>query len=259
MRIFGSWMQFFRNMFKNSLGTQTLIEEPIFPLVSYNPDTNIWKCVGTGFFIQGLGGFVTAKHVFLDNSGQPLPTLYGVQTTATNERHLRPIKHVVTHPNADICIGMLGKRRLRGGVNVDPEIATAFSLKFQRLDNGDKVKSYAFPLTEKDSLETGEFEFTFQGKWAVGEIVDFHEKGSPVVRNRCYQTTMNIEHGASGGPVLRNDLVIGINSSGMEVMENETPISFVTPIDLILDLSVPNGQDLITVKELVDNGSIVGQ
>ena len=107
-------------------------------------------------------------------------------------------------------------------------------------------------------MYTLEYEFTFSGKWATGEIIDFHEEGSPVVRNRCYQTTMLIEHGASGGPVLKNDLVIGINSSGMEVMENEIPISFVTPIDLILDLSVPNGKGTITIKELVEGGSIVG-
>lgn len=77
-----------------------------------------------------------------------------------------------------------------------------------------------------------------------------------MVRNRCYQTTMTIEHGASGGPVLKNDLVVGINSSGMDLPEGEIPISFITPIDLILDLSVPNGDQLISIKELVTNGSI---
>jgi hypothetical protein len=244
-----------KNMFKNYLGTDTLIEEPIFPLVSFNPETGVWKCVGTGFFIQGLGGFVTAKHVFFDNECNPLPTLYGVQTTAANERHLRPIKHVVPHTEADICVGMLGKRRLQGGINIDPEIATSFSLNFKKLDSGDKVRTYAFPLTETNALEGGEYEFTFSGKWAAGEIVDFHEEGSPVVRNRCYQTTMLIEHGASGGPVIKNNLVIGINSSGMDVMENEIPFSFVTPIELILDLSVPNGKGTITIKELVKEGS----
>ncbi len=68
-------------MFKNSLGEDVDQEVPIFPLISYSPDKNIWKCVGTGFFIQPLGGFVTAKHVFYDNSGKNLPTLYAVQTT----------------------------------------------------------------------------------------------------------------------------------------------------------------------------------
>jgi len=243
-------------MFKNSLGTKTLAEELIFPLVSFNPDSNIWKCVGTGFFIQGYGGFVTAKHVFFDNTGEPLPTMFGIQSTSSNELHVRPVENLALHIHADIGVGMLGKRRMKGKINIEPVIAPSFTLNFHRQKNGDNVRTFAFPLTETQTFENGEFEFTFIGKWSVGQIVDFHEEGSPMVRNRCYQTNMDIEHGASGGPVLNNDLVIGINSSGMEVMESESPISFVTPIDLILDLSVPYGKDSISIKELTKNGSI---
>lgn len=245
-------------MFKNSFGKETYQEEPIFPLVSYNPETDTWKCVGTGFFIQGYGGFVTAKHVFFENNGDHLPTIYAVQTTSNMERHIRSLKHFVVHPEADIAVGFLGKRRLRG-VDVTPEIATSFTLNFEKLNVGDHVRTYAFPLTEKKNLNDNQVEFTFAGKWATGEIVDFHEEGSPLVRNRCYQTTMTIEHGASGGPVLKNNLVVGINSSGMNLPEGEIPISFITPIDLILDLSVPNNGHLIPIKELVANGSITAK
>ncbi len=244
------------SMFKNSFGTETYQEEPIFPLVTYIPNKNIWKCVGTGFFIQGYGGFVTAKHVFFDNNGEHLPTLFAVQTTSKMERHIRVLKHFVVHPEADIAVGFLGKRRLKGGVNVTPEIATSFMLNFDKLNVGDTVRTYAFPLTQTEILGGGEFEFTFAGKWAAGEIVDFHEEGSPLVRNKCYQTTMVIEHGASGGPVLRNSLVVGINSSGMTLPKDEIPVSFVTPIDLILDLAVPNDDKLISIKDLIANGSI---
>lgn len=243
-------------MFKNSLGRETYQEEPIFPLVSYDPDTGIWKCVGTGFFIQGCGGFVTAKHVFFDNKGNHLPTLYAVQTTLKMERHIRTLNHFVVHPEADIAVGFLGSRRLKGGVNMTPEIATSFILNFDKLNIGDSVRTYAFPLTEKKDLDDGQVEFTFAGKWAAGTVVDFHEEGSPIVKNRCYQTTMTIEHGASGGPVLKNNLVVGINSSGMNLPEGEVPVSFITPIDLILDLSVPNDDKQISIKELVASGSI---
>lgn len=129
-------------------------------------------------------------------------------------------------------------------------------MNFEKLNDGDSVRTYAFPLTEKQDLEDGQVKFTFSGKWATGSVVDFHEEGSPIIKNRYYQTTMAIEHGASGGPVLKNNLVVGINSSGMNLPEGETVISFITPIDLILDLSVPIGDKLITIKELVANGSI---
>lgn len=175
------------------------------------------------------------------------------------ERHIRVLKHFVAHPEADIAVGFLGKRRLKGGVDVTPEIATSFILNFEKLNVGDSVRTYAFPLTQTENLGDGQFGFTFAGKWATGNIVDFHEDGSPLVRNRCYQATMIIEHGASGGPVLKNNLVVGINSSGMTLPEGEVPISFVTPIDLILDLSVPNDDKLISIKELVANGSIAAK
>jgi S1-C subfamily serine protease len=246
-------------MFKNSLGTETYQEEAIFPLVTYFPAKNIWRCVGTGFFIQGYGGFVTAKHVFFDNNDEHLPTLFAVQTTPTMERHIRILKHFVAHPDADIAVGFLGKRRLKGGADVTPEIAASFILNFEKLNVGDRVRTYAFPLTQTENLGEGQFEFTFAGKWADGDIVDIHEEGSPLVRNRCYQTTMKIEHGASGGPVLKNDLVVGINSSSMTLPDGEVPISFVTPIDLILDLSVPNDDKMISIRDLVANGSITAK
>lgn len=243
-------------MFKNSLGEEVDQEVPIFPLISYNPDRNVWKCVGTGFFIQPLGGFVTAKHVFYENDGNHLPTLYAVQTTAAGERHVRTLKHFVPHPWADIAIGFLGKRRLQGGQNVTPEVSVPFTLNFAALNVGDYVRTYAFPLTETEASDDGSHQFTFAGKWSAGTVVDCHEEGSPLVRNKCYQTTMTIEHGASGGPVLKDDLVVGVNSSGMNVMEGEIPISFITPIEFILDLSVPQDDRMIPVKELIDGGSI---
>ncbi|HEY5371071.1 MAG TPA: trypsin-like peptidase domain-containing protein [Hanamia sp.] len=242
-------------MFTNSLGQKVDQEEPIFPLISFNSATKIFKCVGTGFFIQPLGGFVTARHVFFDNNGQNLPTLYAIQTTSNQERHVRVLRHIVTHPDADIAIGFLGQRRL-AGKNIKPEIASPFTLSFDTLNAGDKIRTYAFPLTETQNLDNGKIEFTFSGKWSTGEVVDFHEEGSPLVHNKCYQTTMKIDHGASGGPVLKNDLVVGINSSGMDLFENDVPLSYITPINYILDLFVPSGDEIISVKELIDGGSI---
>ncbi len=243
-------------MFTNSDGKEVLTEEPIFPLVSFNPDTKIWKCVGTGFFIQAIGGFVTAKHVFFENDGTHLPTVFAIQTTSSNERHVRVLKHFVAHESADIAVGLLGPRRLHGGKNVPSQNATPFTLNFGNINIEDQVRTYAFPLSERKALDSGEYEFTFKGKWSAGKVVEYCEDGSPLVRNPCYQTTMLIDHGASGGPVLKNNLVVAINSSSMQVLEGETPISFITPIDFILDLSVPENDTLIPIKELIEKGVI---
>ncbi len=63
---------------------------------------------------------------------------------------------------------------------------------------------------------------------------------------------MDVDQGASGGPVIKNSRVIGINSSGMEGI-----YSAATPIDLILDLHVPSkDKKIISVKELIEGGYI---
>lgn len=229
-------------------------EESIFPLITYNPKTNIWKCLGTGFFINPYGGFVTAKHVAFENENSYEPTLYAIQTTKKQERHLRPIAYYRMHRNADIVVGYLGKRRLSDGSNVEPEIAPAFQLNLKPLSEGDEVRTFAFPLSEAAEIESGTFELSFKGTWSAGKIIELMDR-SPLVNNKCYHTNMKIEGGASGGPVLKNNVVIGINSSGFDITDGD-PISFVTPIDLILSLKVPDNREEITIHELVKKGHI---
>lgn len=243
-------------MFINTLNEQTFPEEPIFPLVTYNPKTKIWKCVGTGFFINPFGIFVTAKHVVLNNDGINYKTLYGVQTTSKKEIHLRPVQSLGLHEEADISVGFLGNRRLHGGENVKAEIATSFSLNLGKLEIGNVVRTFAFPQTKRDDSEYGKVEFTFEGKWSVGEIVEYLPEGSLIVRNKCYKTTMDIDDGASGGPVLKNNLVVGVNSCGIELNEGESPKAIITPIDYILDLEVRLEGRLISTKELIEMGDI---
>lgn len=247
-------------MIKNSLGRTLSSEEPIFPLLSFDPKTSTWKCLGTGFFIHNFGGFVTAKHVFFDDDGKHVPTLYAVQTTESQERHLRVIRHFVAHPNADVGVGFLGQHRLVDGTNVKPEIATCFQIDTEPLSIGDQIRTFAFPLTttELDEQENS-FEFTFMGNWSGGIIKECHEEGFSLLRNKCYQTTMKIESGASGGPVLRNNLVVGVNSTGYDVSEDEEPISLISPIELIFDLAVPTGSTTKTIKMLIEEGYILAK
>jgi len=246
-------------MFRNSEGQEVNPEECIFPLVTYIPNRNIWRCLGTAFFITPNGGFVTAKHVFFDNDRNYYPTLYGVQTTHNGEHHLRILRHLVLHENADIGVGMLGARRVPVEQNIQPEITPYFQLDFGRPANGDTIRTFAFPLTEREDLGNGQVEFEFFGTWSPGNITGYHPEGSLMVRNECYQTSMQIDFGASGGPVLKNDLVIAINSSAGNVPEGAEPESYISPIDLILDLQVPNGDGRISIRELVHKGNISGR
>ena len=116
--------------------------------------------------------------------------------------------------------------------------------------------TFAFPRTEKRDLNETQQEFTFKGQWSSGKVVDYHPNGMTLLKNPCYQTSMNIDHGASGGPVLKGKYVVGVNSTGMKVEEGSDPISFITPIGLIEDIGVRSNIGNISVKQLIENGVI---
>lgn len=231
-------------------------QEAIFPLISIDPETKIWKCVGTGFFIESSGYFVTAKHIFYNNDGSSLQTLYGVQTTSNNEYHLRSIITFSCHPNADIAIGLLGGRRIPGKDDQPPEPGLMCALDFTSVNQGDNILSFAFPLSQNEHQGGTEFKLTFKSAFAYGNILEYLSEGSPIIRNRCFVTDMNIEHGASGGPVIRGDYVIGINSSRMN-FSDQPPISYITQIDFILDLSVIEKSVEYPVKFMVNSGFLI--
>lgn len=74
---------------------------------------------------------------------------------------------------------------------------------------------------------------TFEGSWSEGTVTNYHEQGFSLLKNKCFETNMKIESGASGGPVLINDIVVGVNSTGYDFHEEEVPLSFITPIVIL--------------------------
>jgi len=242
-------------MFKNSEGRVVPREASIFPLITFDPTSRVFNCLGTGFFVTPFGGFVTAKHVFFKNDGTHQPTLYGVQSLEDGTRVVRRLKHLVVHPDADIAIGMLGNATNNDAFNRNPAPASAFRLSFQPLEIGDEISTYAFPNTQSEWLDNDNQQFTFQGVWSSGVVEDYHCDGMGLLRNACYQTTMRLDGGASGGPVLRNATVVAVNSTGMDL--GDAAISGVTPVTYLRDLSVPSGNGNISISELIAAGYIV--
>lgn len=241
-------------MFRNSDGRLVPRETSIFPLITFDPTSKVFTCLGTGFFITPFGGFVTAKHVFFKNDGTHQPTLYAVQSLEDGTRIVRTLKHIVVHPEADIAIGMLGAARNNDAFNRNPVAASAFRLSFQPLQIGDEISTYAFPNTQNEWLDDDHQQFTFQGVWSPGVVEDYHPNGMGLLRNACYQTTMRLDGGASGGPVLRNATVVAVNSTGMDL--GDAAISGVTPVTFLQDLSVPVDNRNFSIPELIAAGHI---
>ena len=197
----------------------------VFPILTFNPSSRKWKCLGTGFFISPVGAFVTAKHLFMNSDGEAEQTLYGVQSLNDKVHHIRPVKKLIYHKSADLIIGLLGNRRI-GQKDFPAHLTEYYGLDLNHLENGDEIETFAYPNTLHKELDNNAFEFSFDGITSSGSIIDYHEDGSPVVRNRCYQTNMKIESGASGGPVFKNGFVVGVNSSSFNLAgQDEEPIS----------------------------------
>ena len=228
----------------------------VFPILTFNPSSRKWKCLGTGFFISPVGAFVTAKHLFMNSDGEAEQTLYGIQSLNDKEHHVRPVKKLIYHKDADLIIGLLGNRRI-GQKDFPPHLTEYYGLDLNSLENGDEIETFAYPNTLTTELEGNAFEFSFDGITSSGSVIDYHEGGSPVVKNRCYQTNMKIDSGASGGPVFKDGYVVGVNSSGYSLADEEEPLSFITPIDYILDLSVTEDDRIIPVTELIKEGVII--
>lgn len=232
----------------------------IFPIVTYAPDEKQWRCLGTGFFINPVGGFITAKHLFIDLDGSHEPTLYAIQSFG-DERHLRVVTKLFADQNSDVMMGTLGARRLPVSVkDIRPENNDFLALDLDPLSIGDEINTIAYPNTLSRnilSLDSDKHatEFTFNSVNSKGKIIDFHDRTS-LVANKCYQTSMRMDGGASGGPVFRGNFVVGINSSSYKLENHEEPISFVTPISFILDFTVKEKEKEISVADLIKNGHI---
>ena len=232
-------------MFKNENGIIIDHERVIFPLIFHNVSKEDFKCIGTAFFVNTLGWFITAKHVLYNNQGELLETTYGIQTLSNGKQVARPVKQLSIHPFADIALGTLSDDAYDGHARpAMHELAPTFELSLAMLSIDDEISSFNFPNSQK-IYEQQLVHFKFNGLWTTGKIESYLPDGSPIVKNACYQTSMQINTGASGGPVFKGDQVVAVNSSGFELSVGESPLSFITPIDFVLDLNLEDDNGLL--------------
>lgn len=237
-------------------------EQGIFPVIYCHKPTSTIKCLGTAFFIHELGIFVTARHVIADvaqDGAAGDSHIMLVQQLSDRQTVSRMVTNLCIHPSADIVVGLAGiARHIRTAEPVNFELAPKCRLSFKQIDNGTTLAGFGYPKTERivnENLTT----FNFRGNWSEGAVEDFHIGGTSMLKNSCYQTTMVIKSGSSGGPVFHNGHVVGINSSSFELTGEENPISFITPVGYLLPLQVPIEGELISVKDLIQKNIVVAE
>lgn len=206
----------------------------IFPIV--RQDTmGRFHLIGTGFFITTNGLFVTARHVLrdvLDAKDQQKYPIGLFQFLENNVYIHRPILRCVMHRVADVAVGVAAPVERNGNPLTNPILTLTLVIP----PLGTRVCTYAYPKHKNVSLGDQQI-LSFAPTFYDGDILaDFpHGRDRVLLPGPCYQTSITMHGGASGGPVFSpNGCVFGVNSSGID----GTDISFVSRVTQIFALAV---------------------
>jgi trypsin-like peptidase len=234
----------------------------VFPIIRQDFDSGEFRLIGTGFFITDNGLFVSAKHVLLDvvdGRGTQTAAIGLVQFLPGDSYMLRPILRCVSHETADVTVGIVAP--LTHNATGAPFKNKILTLTEERPAIGAQVATYAYPRTV--SQGTRPQQLHFHADYFSGRIEEYfaHGRDRALLPAPCFQTSMYIHGGASGGPVFGNSgRVFGVNSTGFD----DTDCSFVSRITDILTLKVPGvvtprhpTGDGVLVQELADDGFVV--
>lgn len=235
----------------------------IFPIIKRGT-AKYCDLVGTGFYISSKGLFVTARHVVMDvideaskESTQPISLIHWV---SDNEYYLREIVAVSVPKNRfDLATGMA--QQMAHNISGDLLQAVPLKMSLQSPSVGDQVFTYAYPDTIIERTGDNAVHVYVNAEYYEGTVIETFPDGRDkyLLPNPCFRTDIHLHPGSSGGPVFNSKgYVIGVNSTSFQ----EAPdVSFVSNINYVLDLNVPNGRiekepnlSPVRVKDLVRYG-----
>jgi hypothetical protein len=191
-----------------------------------NNARNIPCVLGTGFFIAEQGLILTAKHCLTDNKGTFFKSLHIVQFPESNSSFVRPIfKHYSNYSDLAVLLPNHAISKKTGLPLRNPSLA----ITAKRPKTGETISSYAFPKTDI-SFNGNSCDIEIADTWHSGIIKDFHPQGFSILKNSCFQSSMQILHFSSGEPVLNSEgRVFAINLTGSNVIDGLNPYSFFNP------------------------------
>jgi hypothetical protein len=141
--------------------------------------------------------------------------------------------------------------QLRDSHTNDIVLKASLSVSLTPVKIDEEISTLAYPRMRIKKEHIG----TFPCDKYIGKVLDHLPNGTGRLKSECFVTNMEIKSGSSGGPVLRDNHIIGLNSTSLEITEKDEPISFITPIHLIFDLVLKDSDgNNTTIKELMESG-----
>ncbi len=197
-----------------------------FPIVTHDVSGK-WSVIGTGFYISNTGFFVTARHVVeevfdAELQRSPLLILQFVSPTnmfAPSECILRHISQCWLGAAADVALGVAAPLKNR---ETGKALETwAWTLALTTPPNGTMVVTHAFPnhVTASDGKTISFQPDTYDG--IIEETGDFRDRVN--LPFPYLQVSTRIHGGASGGPIIGNGRVVGINCSELAMNVDHAP------------------------------------
>jgi hypothetical protein len=227
---------------KDENGREINALEPVFPILTGDTEEKKFECVGTGFFVNSNGLFVTAKHVIEDKEGVLLNPFFAIQTV--DGRHFtRYRKCLVRHPTADIAFGCFSDRFYERKNYYEQKIlGKAYRMSLDKIKVTDKFLTFAFPESKVVEEADGEYGL-FDGTWEQGEVIEYLPNGNGMhLKDECYRTNHKLPGGSSGGPVIKNGVAVGVNSTAFPSEPGKIEVSYITPIRKLLEIDFPVDQ-----------------
>jgi len=210
----------------------------VFPIVKalfYPDDVEVHKIIGTGFFLNENGIFITARHVFQgrgsaldkeDANGYAVYCIHAVNLESKYVLRHIDVGSIKTRNDTDIAMGKVEMNQFgKPNENITKtELEKTAHLNYVSGENvavGTKIFTVAHPLTTISNLSKGHINIAIKSEAYEGKIT----KHYPVRRDvglltwPCYETDMEIKGGASGGPVFlsgKGGVVFALNCTGTD-------------------------------------------
>lgn len=219
------------------------------------------RLVGTGFMLtRNLGLLVTAGHVLetiLDKHGNIQPGK-GLQIMQFHNKKRFDRRIYCFNSINKLDVGLAMCELLENPDTKREHENRVFPLSGSLAKENDNVVTLSFPDSDWHEVKNGIQQISLSLNPYPGQITKIHSKDTDdeYVRKKfggicpIYQTSMQVHHGASGGPVMSNGKLIGFNSSGWDYVEGEESISYVIPIQALMDLKPEEAA--LTVRQLIE-------